>query len=95
MHNEILLSDGPLIPTTWTDETKKRLVHYLTSFEYLHTLYAFRYLLCELLNFLNVVRAPLFYSFLHPLLIVYLDFSAAFNKLATEGTVFHVRSLLF
>lgn len=43
------------MPTSWNENTKRNLVDYLISFEYLHSLYVFRYFLCEFLNFLNSV----------------------------------------
>lgn len=48
-------SDGPLVPPVWNENTKKELTYYLINSAYLHSLYAYRYVLCELLNFINVV----------------------------------------
>lgn len=49
-----------MVPAEWTESTKQRLVDYIINYKYLHTLYAFRYALCEVLNFFNVVSVTIF-----------------------------------
>nr|CAD7395185.1 unnamed protein product [Timema cristinae] len=47
--------DSPLVSEVWTPERRKTVLEYLDSCGHHHNLYAFRFVVCETLNFINVV----------------------------------------
>ncbi|KAF5284400.1 hypothetical protein FQA39_LY17075 [Lamprigera yunnana] len=46
---------SPLISSSWNRESKERLISYILAGRYSHNMYCFRFTLCEILNFINVV----------------------------------------
>ncbi|XP_018334819.1 innexin inx2-like [Agrilus planipennis] len=46
---------GPLLTSKWDQEVKDRLINYIVHGKDSHNLYAIRFLICELLNLINVV----------------------------------------
>lgn len=46
---------GPLLSAAWTKSKKEALINYISTGKCLHNIYAGRYVLCEILNFANVV----------------------------------------
>ncbi|XP_068915356.1 innexin inx2-like isoform X2 [Tenebrio molitor] len=53
----LLVSDlnTPLVTATWNPTTKNQMIQYLLNGKYFHKLYAIRYIVCEILNLVNVV----------------------------------------
>lgn len=49
---------SPIVSAEWTSHRKKNLLKYIAlTYRNTHTMYAFRYIFCEFLNFLNVVSS--------------------------------------
>ncbi|CAG2068558.1 unnamed protein product, partial [Timema podura] len=46
---------SPLVSEVWTPERRKTVLEYLENCGHHHNLYAFRFVVCETLNFINVV----------------------------------------
>ena len=53
----LLVSDlnTPLVTAAWNPTTKSQMIQYLINGKYFHKLYAIRYVMCEILNLVNVV----------------------------------------
>lgn len=55
---------GPFVPSGWHDTIRPKLVNYVMSFKHYHTIYAYRYILCEALNLTNVLLQMFFINWL-------------------------------
>ncbi|EFA07886.1 Innexin inx2-like Protein [Tribolium castaneum] len=53
----LLVSDlnTPLVTASWNPTTKSQMIQYIINGKYFHTLYAIRYVVCEILNLANVI----------------------------------------
>ncbi|KAK5641194.1 hypothetical protein RI129_009741 [Pyrocoelia pectoralis] len=49
------VTGSPLISSSWNTECKEKLISYVLAGKYSHNLYCFRFTVCEILNFVNVI----------------------------------------
>lgn len=51
----LIFLGGPILSSSWTKSKKEALVNYISKGNCLQNIYAGRYVLCEILNLINVV----------------------------------------